>query len=109
MLEQPFRRLYLHAAPAIRPARAAILPSLSSYRSRRWYSIEPEQNPLKLEELDPSKLQITRTTTAKELVPPQDLVFGRTFSGMPTYLLLFQLLHQSKPLLFKMLHALTSP
>ncbi|KAK2760965.1 Mitochondrial branched-chain amino acid (BCAA) aminotransferase [Arachnomyces sp. PD_36] len=30
--------------------------------------------------LDSSKLSITKTTTPKELIPPQDLVFGRNFS-----------------------------
>ncbi len=31
--------------------------------------------------LDASKLSITKTTTPKELTPPKDLVFGKTFTG----------------------------
>lgn len=33
--------------------------------------------------LDPSKLVITRTSTPKEPTPPEDLVFGKTFTGRP--------------------------
>ena len=35
----------------------------------------------KLQGLDASKLTVTKTTTPKELSPPQDLVFGKTFTG----------------------------
>lgn len=38
----------------------------------------------KLPNIDPSKLQITESITPKELVPNQDLVFGRTFTGKIT-------------------------
>lgn len=31
--------------------------------------------------LDASKLTVTKTSTPKELTPPQDLVFGKTFTG----------------------------
>lgn len=31
--------------------------------------------------LDASKLSVTKTTTPKELTPPKDLVFGKTFTG----------------------------
>lgn len=34
----------------------------------------------KLSGLDASKLTITKTTTLKELVPQNELVFGRTFT-----------------------------
>lgn len=34
-----------------------------------------------LPDIDPSKLEVTKTITPKELVPNQDLVFGRTFTG----------------------------
>jgi len=34
----------------------------------------------KLAGLDASKLTITKTTTPKELTPPEQLVFGRTFT-----------------------------
>lgn len=34
-----------------------------------------------LPDIDPSKLEVTKSITPKELVPNQDLVFGRTFTG----------------------------
>lgn len=34
-----------------------------------------------LQGLDASKLTLTKTTTPKELTSPQDLVFGKTFTG----------------------------
>ena len=37
---------------------------------------------MKLQDIDPSKLSITKTTTPKQLVPPAELVFGRTFTGI---------------------------
>jgi hypothetical protein len=36
----------------------------------------------RLPDVDPSKLTVTETITPKQLVPNQDLVFGRTFTGM---------------------------
>lgn len=36
----------------------------------------------KLPGIDPSKLEITKTITPKQLVPNEDLVFGRTFTGL---------------------------
>src|ERR1700744_4036261 len=35
----------------------------------------------KLPGIDPSKLNVTNTITPKALVPNQDLIFGRTFTG----------------------------
>ena len=34
-----------------------------------------------LPDIDPSQLEVTNTITPKQLVPNQDLVFGRTFTG----------------------------
>jgi len=34
-----------------------------------------------LPDMDPSKLEVTKSITPKQLVPNQDLVFGRTFTG----------------------------
>lgn len=34
-----------------------------------------------LPDLDASKLTVTKTSTPKELQKPQDLVFGKTFTG----------------------------
>ena len=53
--------------------------------NRQWqraYSIQTDASSLaKLPNIDPSKLSITETTTPKELIPPEELVFGRTFTG----------------------------
>ncbi|KUJ20776.1 branched-chain-amino-acid aminotransferase [Mollisia scopiformis] len=47
----------------------------------RAYSIEATSaSTIKLQDIDPSKLSITKTKTPKELVPPNELVFGRTFT-----------------------------
>jgi len=35
----------------------------------------------KLPGIDPSKLEVSKTTSAKDIVPPEELVFGRTFTG----------------------------
>lgn len=44
----------------------------------RAYSV---QVPKKLPDIDASKLTVTRTQTPKEMLKPEELVFGRTFSG----------------------------
>ncbi|KAF2761792.1 branched-chain-amino-acid aminotransferase [Pseudovirgaria hyperparasitica] len=55
--------------------------SLSSQRCRRQYSIHVDAaNASKLAELDSRKLSITKTTTPKELLPAEELVFGRNFT-----------------------------
>ena len=49
--------------------------------SGRPYSIQSQEEALaRLPNIDPSKLTITKTTTPKQLVPPEELVFGRTFT-----------------------------
>ena len=71
------------------------IPSAPIAQSRRWQSLKAEaqsnaphpqileapdaQNP-KLKFVDASKLQITPTTTPKNLTPNNELVFGRTFT-----------------------------
>jgi hypothetical protein len=53
------------------------------WETSRSYSIQAESaSTIKLQEIDPSKLSITKSTTPKELVPPNELVFGRTFTGI---------------------------
>jgi branched-chain amino acid aminotransferase len=48
----------------------------------RWYSLKTDDPSIKnLPGLDPSRLSITETITPKELVPPEELIFGRTFTG----------------------------
>lgn len=51
---------------------------------RRCYSIKSDEEALKdLPGINPSKLVVTESITPKELIPHQDLVFGRTFTGKP--------------------------
>ena len=60
-------------------------PSLSRcipWLQQRLYSIKTDEATLEtLPDIDPSKLHVTETITPKELVPAQELVFGRHFTG----------------------------
>ena len=48
----------------------------------RLYSIQSEQDAMaKLPSIDPSKLTISKTSSPKSLIPPEELIFGRTFTG----------------------------
>ena len=58
--------------------------SRAQWQSRRPYSIQSQEEAIaQLPGIDPSALSIARTTTPKQLVPPEELVFGRTFTGKP--------------------------
>lgn len=60
-----------------------VVPSANITLNRSWprsYTA-PAAVSSQLAGLDASKLTITKTTTPKELLPPQDLVFGKTFTG----------------------------
>jgi branched-chain amino acid aminotransferase len=70
----------------LRASSSPITVSLqSSAANRLWqrsYSIKPVTKATpQLPGLDSSKLTITKTTTPKELIPPEQLVFGKTFTG----------------------------
>ncbi|EED23733.1 branched-chain amino acid aminotransferase, cytosolic [Talaromyces stipitatus ATCC 10500] len=54
--------------------------SLSSSLWKRSYSIKPISASTELPALDPSKLEITKTTTPKDLTPNSQLQFGKTFT-----------------------------
>lgn len=41
-----------------------------------------------LPDIDPSKLEVTKTTTPKQVLANEDLVFGRTFTGKQARMLL---------------------
>lgn len=81
MLERSLRSLSHRGFTFLRPTYTSTPPRLILEQCRRWYSLHPEQNVEKLQELDSTQLQITRTSTPKQLTPPKDLVFGRTFTG----------------------------
>ena len=48
----------------------------------RSYIIQSQEEELaRLPDIDPQKLSITKTTTPKTIVPPEELIFGRNFTG----------------------------
>ncbi|KAL8652264.1 MAG: hypothetical protein Q9210_002782 [Variospora velana] len=52
-----------------------------NWHNKRPYSIQSQEEELaKLPNINPDALSITKTTTPKTLVPPEELVFGRTFT-----------------------------
>jgi len=49
---------------------------------KRPYSILSDEIALsRLPNIDPSKLQVTKTKSPKDLVPSEQLIFGRNFTG----------------------------
>ena len=67
----------------LRPRSAFKQPSWVTAALQRSYSIQAEAaSTVKLQDIDPSKVSVTKSTTPKELVPPKELIFGRTFTGM---------------------------
>lgn len=56
--------------------------TIPPWRCRRSYSIQSQEEELaRLPDIDPNKLSITKTTTPKQIVPPEELIFGRNFTG----------------------------
>ena len=50
----------------------------------RSYSIQSQEEKVaQLPDINPDTLSIARTTTPKPVQPPEELVFGRTFTGKP--------------------------
>lgn len=48
----------------------------------RLYSIQSQEEKIaQLPDINPGALSITRTTTPKQILPSEELVFGRTFTG----------------------------
>lgn len=55
---------------------------MAQWQCRRPYSIQSQEEAIaKLPGINPSALSITTATILKELVSPEELVFGRTFTG----------------------------
>lgn len=67
------RRNFLTASRCLSTRGTYVLP--------RAYSTAVKQ----LADLDASKLIITKSENPKPLVPPKDLVFGKTFTGMHAF------------------------
>jgi len=55
----------------------------AAWQASRTYSIKAEAaSTTQLHSLDASKLTVQKSTTPKELLPPNELVFGRNFTGL---------------------------
>lgn len=82
-----FRQTLFRRAASLFVEARAELPSACAAPSpcRRLYSIQAQEDSIaKLPGIDASKLSIAKSTTPKKLVSPQELVFGRTFTGNQT-------------------------
>ena len=67
-------------ATKIRKSQKALTPRQSQ---RPYSSIQAQEEALtKLPGLNPSKCVVTLSTTPKTLTPPEELVFGRAFTGI---------------------------
>ncbi|OKL59083.1 Branched-chain-amino-acid aminotransferase, cytosolic [Talaromyces atroroseus] len=64
----------------MRTSRVQCTESLYSPLWKRSYSIKPISKTAELPGVDPSKLEITKTSTPKELTPNDQLIFGKTFT-----------------------------
>ncbi|MCJ1479580.1 hypothetical protein MMC13_008266 [Lambiella insularis] len=76
-------RLVFFRASRTAPRRIRAKPSPQSlqWQYRRAYSIQSEEEAIaRLPGIDPSQLSITKTTTPKQLLPPEELIFGRNFT-----------------------------
>ena len=82
MLQQRSSSLALTLSSSFR--RSLLLQTSSSaQRCRRAYRIHADASSrAKIQDIDPTKLSITKTTTPKDLLPPKELIFGHNFTGM---------------------------
>ena len=76
-------RLSRASVPLLAGSRTYIAQNtIQPWRSRRTYSIQSQEEALaRLPDIDPNKLSIIKTTTPKQVVPPEQLIFGRNFTG----------------------------
>ncbi|TLD34459.1 branched-chain amino acid aminotransferase [Venturia nashicola] len=79
MLQRSSRTL-LSSLNALPRRSTPAITSLATQRCRRWYSIHADHAETKAHEIDPTKLSITKTTTPKDILPKEELVFGHTFT-----------------------------
>ena len=60
----------------------SLLKLVPQWHYRRPYSIQSQEEEIaQLPDINPGALSITRTTTPKPILPPEELIFGRTFTG----------------------------
>jgi branched-chain amino acid aminotransferase len=82
MLQQRSTRLLSSLSNCAFRKTAAPLSASLRCRTQRPYSIHADASVgNKIQDIDPTKLSITRTTSPKDLLPPEDLIFGRNFTG----------------------------
>ena len=65
-------------------ARRPSLPQhfIPQWHPRRPYSIQSqEQEIAQLPDINPGALSIAKTATPKQISPPEELIFGHTFTG----------------------------
>jgi branched-chain amino acid aminotransferase len=74
MSQRCWQRLFQGTLPATSARRP-----LSS-RHARWYSVQVDAAP-RLADIDPAQLTVTKTSNPKALLPLDQLVFGRSFTG----------------------------
>ena len=102
MLQQRSSRLLLSSLSncAFRSPAAPLSASLrcrtrTQTQTQRPYSIHADASVgSKIQDIDPTKLSITRTSSPKALLPPEDLIFGRNFTGTSFVALASQLYAQ---------------
>lgn len=54
---------------------------MPSFTLQRQYSIHADHAALKVQDVDASRLSIHRSLEPKKLLPPEELVFGKNFTG----------------------------
>ena len=55
---------------------------IPQWHSPRQYSIQSQEEEIaRLPDIDPGALSITKSTTPKQVLPPETLIFGRNFTG----------------------------
>lgn len=99
MLQQRSSRLLSSLSNcAFRSSAAPLSASLrcrTQTQTQRPYSIHADASVgSKIQDIDPTKLSITRTSSPKALLPPEDLIFGRNFTGTSFVALASQLYAQ---------------
>ena len=83
MLQQRSSRLLSSLSHCAFRSAAAPLSASLRCRTQRAYSIHADASVgTKIQDIDPTKLTITKTTTPNNLLPPAELIFGRNFSGI---------------------------
>lgn len=80
------RRLIPRCAPRATAFLAPRRSPLGLFPAARQYSISPAAaSETKLQDIDPAQLVLKKTPNPKSLKKPEDLIFGRNFTGQHIY------------------------